>query len=122
MKRVLIVDDDEDLLEMVDHIVRSHDLATKCINTGAAVMGNLEDQSFDLILMDVFLGDSDGRQLSYQIKHDPRFMHIPIILYSAATLDPGLLEQSLAEEFLQKPFDMHDLIERINNLLSQKRA
>ncbi len=117
MKRVLIVDDDEDLLEVVCLIVASSNMSPKCILRGAEVFPCLEAEPFDLILMDIYLNDKDGRELARQLKQDARYSHIPIILYSAGNITRESIEQSLANDFLKKPFDMPVLIDRIRKMI-----
>jgi CheY-like chemotaxis protein len=118
MANVLIVDDDEELLELVCLMVRTSNLNAICIGSGAEVFPNLESTPIDLVLMDVYLGSHDGRELAKQIKTDLRFNHIPILLYSAGSITPESIQESLANDFIRKPFDMPLLIDRIKGFVA----
>ena len=118
MTQVLIVDDDQDLLEMVCLMVQSSNMQPQCIESGAKVFPCLEARNFDLILMDIYLGDHDGRHLANQIKNDVRYRHIPILLYSAGTISQESIEESLANGFIKKPFEMPVLINRLRSMVN----
>ena len=117
MKRVLIVDDDIDLLDLVCLILQAANLSPKGIVTESELLPTLATEHFDLILMDIYLGDTDGRQISRHLKTDDRYKEIPILLYSAGDISPASIDESLANAFLKKPFDMPVLINRINHLM-----
>jgi CheY-like chemotaxis protein len=117
MVNVLVVDDDEELLDMVCLMVQTNNMKATCIGSGAEVFPTLEGSSFDLILMDIYLRSHDGRQLARQIKEDRRFRHIPIMLYSAGNITPESIRESLANDFIQKPFEMNVLIGKIHDMV-----
>jgi CheY-like chemotaxis protein len=117
MIRVLIVDDDADLLEMVGLMVMAHGLSPTCVNNGPAVLEALKNETFSLVLMDIFLGDYDGRQIARQLKTSVEYGHIPILLYSAGQIESSSIEESKAEGFIQKPFDMKYLISQMQSLI-----
>lgn len=118
MKYVLIVDDDQDLLDMVCLMVLSHGMNPICVSSGDAALKELEKNNFDLILMDIFLGNYDGRALARRFKSDPKLRSVPILLYSAGQITPHSLQESLADGFLQKPFEMKQLISRMQEMMA----
>ena len=117
MPDILIADDDLDLLELVGDMVNFNNMRSTCISNGAEVLPKLEMQHFDLLLMDIYMGSYDGRILASQIKNDSRFSHIPLLLYSAGEIDPESITLSGADGFIKKPFDMMELIARLQHLL-----
>lgn len=117
MVRVLIVDDDADLLEMVCLMASIHGLNPTCVNSGEAALEAIGKEEFSLLLMDIFLGDHDGRQISRKLKESVEYGHIPILLYSAGQIDSSSIAESKAEGFIQKPFNIHDMISRIRSLI-----
>lgn len=118
MPNVLIVDDDQDLLELVCHMVEFSNMQAKCILSGSEVFPCLGSESFDLVLMDIFMGAFDGRELVKQIKSDPRYMRIPVLLYSAGEIDPASIIDCGADGFLKKPFEMSQLIGQMELMLA----
>jgi DNA-binding response OmpR family regulator len=120
MPSVLIVDDDVDLLEMVSTVISIHGMDVNCITSGRAFLASIAEFNPDLVLMDVFLDDGDGRKLCLNLKNSPSLKHIPVILYSAGLITPASIQESMANEFLVKPFEIQDLMDKINHLISQK--
>lgn len=120
MINVLIVDDDEELLFMMGLMIKSHHMKATCIGMGAEILPSLETAQFDLILMDIFLGGDDGRHLTRRFKTDDRYSHIPILLYSAGNIETASIRESLADDFIQKPFEMPVLIEKIRGLVKDR--
>lgn len=116
MIKVLLVDDDIDLLEMVCLMLQTSHLNAYCISKGKEVFPSLENDSPDIIVMDIFLGDSDGRDLCLQIKNKEKYSTLPVLLYSAGHIADSTLVECRADAFLQKPFDMMTLISRIKAL------
>ena len=112
---VLVVDDDKDLLEMVSLILRKHEMDVKCLDAGKYLFESLNSQKPDIVLMDIYLGDSDGRELCRQMKENEEFRNIPIILYSAGHIAQSSISESLANDFIAKPFDISYLVRKINS-------
>lgn len=117
MPSILVVDDDSELLFLVTQIMAFHNMEVKGITYGEEVLSSLEAEHFDIILMDIFIGTQDGRQLTRQIKTDSRFADIPILLYSAGIIDEKSIRECGADGFVSKPFDMDYLVSRLNELL-----
>lgn len=118
MVRVLIVDDDLDLLEMVCLMAANYGLNPTCVSSGSAALETLKNEKFSLLLMDIFLGDHDGRDIARQLKGSDDYRDIPILLYSAGHIDSSSIRNSRAEGFIQKPFEMKDLISRMRTLIN----
>ncbi|MEO5562496.1 MAG: response regulator [Chitinophagaceae bacterium] len=111
---VLIVDDDVDLLEMVSLVLRRHAMTVTCLVNGSGVLESIQTKKPDIILMDIYLGDSDGRDLCRTIKSTKEFQDIPVILYSAGNIPAASIETSGANDFITKPFDISVLVNKIN--------
>jgi len=78
----------------------------------------LKKDRFSLLLMDVFLGDHDGRHIARDLKSSDDYKDIPILLYSAGQIDYSSIQDSKAEGFIQKPFNMKDLISRMRSMIN----
>ena len=112
---VLVVDDDKDLLEMVSLVLRKHDMTVACLHEGANLFQKLSLSQPDIILMDIYLGDSDGRELCRQLKESSEYKHLPVILYSAGNITLASIQESLANDFIAKPFDISSLVKKITS-------
>ena len=64
----------------------------------------------DLILLDVFLEDQDGRDITHELKSNVLTMHLPIVLFSAYPGIEKLAEETGADGFLSKPFELEELL------------
>ena len=110
MKKVLIIDDDEAILEVVKIILTE---------AGYEVMINRSGDFFNrkpkklpgIVLLDLLLSGREGTEICKQIKSNPKTSSIPVILMSAYT--SGEIEQatkdSKADGFIMKPFEIDDL-------------
>jgi DNA-binding response OmpR family regulator len=117
-KKVLVVDDDNDLLDMVSLVLSTSGMDVHCINNGSSFMESLKKTSPDIILMDIFLGDADGRELCLSLKNDTSLSRIPpVILYSAGHIIQSSILECRADRFLPKPFGNSDLLNTINSLV-----
>jgi CheY-like chemotaxis protein len=114
---ILIVDDDRDLLDLVCQIIEFSDMSAKGISDGREVLNTLGSGHFDAVLMDIYIGSQDGREIVKLIKTDPQLFHTPVLLYSAGHIDENLIKACGADGFLTKPFDMTELIEQLNRVI-----
>ncbi len=119
MPSVLVVDDDRDLLEMVGSVLSSYKMKVHCLSEGATLFNTINEVHPDVLLMDIYLGDSDGWNLCHSIKTSDDYKHIPVILYSAGYVTTASIHEALADEFLVKPFNIKDLINKINTLVKE---
>ena len=114
---VLLVDDDKDLLEMVSLALEIKKVHVFAVTDFEQVFPTLRSAKPGLVLMDIYLGDADGREICRQIKSDEEFQHIPVILYSAGNIDQQSILDSKANVFIKKPFELSHLYQTIQELL-----
>ena len=117
MKRILVVDDDIDILTVVQLVLESNGFEVIAISKWQKIYSLIDSFVPDLILLDVSLGTQDGRNLCKQLKSSKDTKHISIILFSANHNIEKSIVECLADSFISKPFDINDLIEGINNQL-----
>jgi len=121
MVKVLLIDDDEDLLEMMTLMLRSHGMDVISLNDGTMLYHALAERLPDILIMDVFLGNSDGRNLCRALKESKGYTGVPVFLYSAGDLSQASVAESKADQFFRKPFEMSLLIDRIHNSVSSNQ-
>lgn len=109
MPRILIVDDNRDILEVIQVVLEIRGFTVKCIWNAAEIAGAIREFSPDLILLDVFLNDKNGIDICNELKSDPDTKDICIIMFSAQVSEENVLEQCPANGFIAKPFDIHQL-------------
>ncbi|MBC7949800.1 MAG: response regulator [Chitinophagaceae bacterium] len=116
---VLIVDDDPDLLEMISLALSNYNMRVDCLNEGKSLIDSVSKKRPDVILLDIYLGDTDGRDLCQTIKSSNQYREIPIILYSAGNITSKSITESQADAFFTKPFNIDQLVDRITTLKNQ---
>ena len=122
MKKLLIVDDDKDLLEMVEMALSEQGFDVHTSTEGSSFFSQLEKLKPDIVLLDVFLQDADGRELCYQLKSDPLYDHIPVALYSAGHMSNSTIINSRADTFITKPFDLAQLGDKLRSMLTKENS
>ena len=119
MKRILVVDDNSDILEVVRIFLESNGYEVFTLSKGDNILNDAVNYSPQLILLDVYLRGSNGVEICNRLKSNPSTKHIPIIMFSAQTNDYLILRKCAADDFIPKPFDEKILVEKINNLLKK---
>lgn len=118
-KRILVLDDDADLLELMEILLESSGYETRILISGEALFMNIDSFNPDLILMDVMLAGLDGRILCRNIKFNLEYQ-MPVILISGThNLSQVMLEEGAPNDFIAKPFDLDVLLQKIDLQLYQ---
>lgn len=117
MSKVLIVDDNADVLQVMQLLLGSRGFDVEVTTKGEETYQLVNTFNPALIFLDVHLSGLDGRDISRKLKTTEESKHIPIILFSANVIKGATLEESLADEFIAKPFDIHELITKANKLI-----
>lgn len=102
--KVLIVDDDPAICKLLEKVMRSNDLETTVAASGADALALIQSRSFDIILMDVMLGDMEGFEVIKKIRG--RGISTPVMIVSGRNEDyDSLYGLSLgADDYITKPF------------------
>jgi DNA-binding response OmpR family regulator len=115
MKKILVVDDDVDILALVRMMLAMHDFNVDAISRWEKIPDSLAHFEPDLILLDISLIGADGRVICKQLKQSDSTRHIPVILFSANTEKGSSYRDYQAEDFIAKPFEMSHFLETIRN-------
>lgn len=114
MYRILAVDDDKDILEVLQFILEDSGYDVEILSDGKYLFDKIEQHSPDLILLDIMLGNMDGRELCKDVKSSLNTQNIPIILVSASHNIDGISDSNgCPDAFVAKPFDIYELLETI---------
>lgn len=119
MKRILVVDDNADILDVVRIFLESNGFEVFTISNGDNILTDIANYSPQIILLDVYLRGANGVEICNNLKSNSSSRHIPIIMFSAQTTDYLILRKCAADDFIEKPFDEKILVEKINHLLEQ---
>ncbi|MDB4903169.1 MAG: response regulator [Mucilaginibacter sp.] len=114
MQRILAVDDDKDLLEILQVILESSGYEVDVLSDGHYLFEKIKAHVPDLILLDIMLGNLDGRKLCKDVKTKEETHDIPVILISASHNVSGKMNENGAPDaFIEKPFDIKHLLDVI---------
>ncbi|MCH5686782.1 response regulator [Niabella sp. W65] len=112
-KRILIADDNPGILDVVSIILESEGYEVRSTADPQHVL-QIKDDPPGLILLDIWMGGTDGRNICKQLKADHATRHIPVILMSANSDIKAIAQESGADGFIAKPFEIDELISRIH--------
>lgn len=122
MQKILLLDDNNDLLQIIQIILKGQGYETvlaRCIQEAAQ---KIRIHRPSLIMMDVFLSDEDGRAFCYQLKHDDDTSGIRVILMSGCDSNTTIAQAVGADDFMLKPFDYSDLLDRVQRQMTGVEA
>jgi DNA-binding response OmpR family regulator len=112
-KRLLVVDDEPDILEFLQIILEEEGYEVITSDKGEYLEQLHNGGLPHLILVDVLLSGKDGREIVKYLKSQQETKHIPIIMFSAHPSAEETARLAGAEDFLAKPFDIDELLEKI---------
>ena len=118
-KRILVVDDDENILNLEKTILEGKGFQVTRAAGGAEALELLRTGSFDLVLLDVMMPEVDGFTVCRKIKEDPRTKDLPVIFLTAKGGGEALAEgfESGAIMYINKPFTANKLLTIVNTML-----
>ena len=116
-KKILIVDDEKDIVETLKFILESEGYDCVVAYDGEETLSLAKNENPDLIVLDVMLPKINGYKVCRLLKFDSKYKHIPILMVTARTQaeDKIIGEETGANEYITKPFD----IETITTLVKQ---
>lgn len=115
---ILLVDDDKDICVMVEAILKFAGHKVQSCSLPDQLPALLAAASPRLLLMDMLLSGTDGRDVCRQLKTNPQQQHLKIIMMSAHPDADKSCREAGADDFIPKPFDMDFFIGRVNRLLA----
>jgi DNA-binding response OmpR family regulator len=122
MAKILIVDDDEDIVETTQFSLKARGYNCIVAFDGLSALKLAKTSNPDLIVLDIMLPKLDGFKVARLLKFDTAYRHIPIIMLTAKALaqDRKLGEEAGADVYLTKPFDMAELLEIVGRYLGAR--
>jgi DNA-binding response OmpR family regulator len=116
-KKILVIDDELDILEFLQELLEQEDYTVVTIDK-AEYGEKLYDGGLpDLILLDVLLSGKDGREIVKHLKSQEETRHIPVIMFSAHPSAEETTRAAGADDFVAKPFEFDELLEKVAHYL-----
>jgi two-component system response regulator RegX3 len=117
--RILVVDDEQAILEAVAYSLRAEGFQVDCSADGTSALAAVNEDEFDLVVLDVMLGDISGVEVARRIRavHD-----VPILMLTARDEEADLVLgfEAGADDYVTKPFSMRELISRTRAILRRR--
>ena len=122
--KILIVDDEPDLLELLSMSLQMEGYTITTAETAAAALESIASDPPDLILLDVMLPDISGIQLTGKLKNTPDTAHLPVILLTAKDKDTDVIVglNIGADDYITKPFSTAILTARVEAVLRRAQG
>lgn len=119
-KRILLVDDEKDLSYAVALQLEANNFEVLLAYDGQEALDKARKEKPDLIILDLMLPKIDGFKVCRMLKLDEKYKNIPIILFTARAQesDKEIGREVGADSYITKPFDPHEILSKINELLS----
>lgn len=128
--KILVIDDDPDLQTVVKSVLESKFYQVVAALDGDEGLRKVVDERPDLIILDVIMPGKSGFEVCRELKTDPKyyfFSHIPVLMLTVYPDDREKMHLSMregmtmeAEDYLHKPFDPKELLNRVEELLKKE--
>ena len=117
-KRILILDDNQDILDIVHETLTYEQFNVMSTADSADVIPLVEEFIPDLVILDYRVSGTNGGELCKQIKSHPKFSETPVIIFSAYINHQDELFKYGCDAIINKPFDLVELVEKVNSLIN----
>jgi len=114
-KKIMIADDDPGIVDAIEMLLEFEGYQVTSTGDGADVL-YLKDELPDLLLLDIWMSGEDGRDICKKLKQMDNTKNIPVIMISASRDIKESAMEAGANDFLAKPFEMNELLEKIKKL------
>ncbi len=115
MKKILVIENDAGILDIVVIIFRDKGFEVLASKTKVTIERIIQ-QKPNLILLDYLLDDACSKEICLEIKNNPLTHHIPVIILSAITGLEEIAQDSCADAFIAKPFEIDDLEQMVDKM------
>ncbi len=109
MKKIIICDDDESILEVVKIVLEEQGHEVTAVADPETIYSHIGSQCPDLILLDLWMPVLSGDTITRELKRRKRTKDIPVIIVSASRGTKEIAEKAGADDYLSKPFDIEEL-------------
>jgi DNA-binding response OmpR family regulator len=117
MSKILVIDDDVDILSVMEILLTMKGFQVEVTAKGENTFPKIKTFQPDLILLDVLISGYDGRTICRKLKANEETMHIPVIMFSAHPGAAATITEYGADDFIAKPFDVVNLLQKVNSQL-----
>lgn len=117
-KKILVADDDPAILDALQMILELEGYEVDTTADGQTIY-KMKKEYPNLLLLDIWMSGHDGREICKSLKKDPLTKRIPVILISASRNLSNSAKEAGADDFIEKPFEMDQLLEKVRKFTEQ---
>jgi len=121
-KRILVVEDEEDILELVTYNLMREGYQVEGVRTGEEALTAVNRELPDLIVLDLMLPGVDGMEVCRQIRANTKYQHVPLVMLTAKTEESDIVSglELGADDYVTKPFSPKVFLARVRAVLRRK--
>ncbi len=119
LKRVLVLDDNKDILEMVNEVLAYENFDVHTTSTSNNILNVAHDYNPDLVILDYLLNDGNGGDICRQFKADEKLGQIPVIIFSAYINEKVDYPAFGCQAVITKPFSLNELVDKVTSLTNR---
>lgn len=118
MKKILIVDDEPNILMSLEFLMKKSGYEVYIARDGAEALTMIDAEHPDIIILDIMMPNVDGYEVCQSVKNDPELYHIKIIFLSAKSKEEDIQKgyDIGADLYITKPFSTRELIKKVGEL------
>jgi DNA-binding response OmpR family regulator len=117
IKRLLILDNDQDVLEIMQEVFIYEGYEVKALQGTDDIFNDIAACKPHVIMLDYILDGVNGGEICHQIKNNPLTCNLPVIIVSAYPKVINSLGYYGCDKFIPKPFDIYDLLNQVEQLI-----
>jgi DNA-binding response OmpR family regulator len=122
-EKILLVDDDQDTLRLVGMMLQRQGYEVRAVNNGAQAITMAQEDTPDLILLDIMMPEMDGYEVARRLRGDPGTAEVPIIMFTAKSQvdDKVMGFEAGADDYLTKPTQPRELFAHMKAVLARSK-
>jgi DNA-binding response OmpR family regulator len=116
-KKILVADDDPSIVDSITMILEDEGYSVDTTTENNDTVKTVKKIKPDLVLLDIWIDNEDGREICQELKKDGLTSNIPIVVISASQGAAQMAMEAGADDFIAKPFEIDDLLTKVHNNL-----
>ena len=119
MSKIIIVDDSEDILNVMRYFLEEKGYTIETVTNHDELIPLIKSFSPSIIILDIFLSGEDGREICRQLRKHQSTRHLCVLMFSASPKALTNYADYGADGFIEKPFSLTDIVDKIENVLEK---